>query len=118
MTFEQKFVLAAIVQGLPYVIIIVCTGISAIKRKSYVTGVLALGFAAVGARDILSVFAPVLMRTLLMEEYSHIANALSILGIAGRYVVSVALAVILLTKRRKSDNNLNPIENGAPFPKG
>ena len=103
MTLEQKLILAAIIRGLPYCIIVVSAGIYAAKRKSIPSGLLALGFLGVAVKDIWSLFAPVWMRTHTPEEYGRIMLPLSICSVIGLYIVSIAIAAMLIQKG-KTDN--------------
>ena len=106
MTFEQKLVLAALIRGLPYVVIIVSAGIVAAKRKSIAAALLALGCAGVAAKDIWSIFAPIWMRAYSIQDYSIINTRFSVCSVAGLYLLSIALAVILLRRGKMSDNRM------------
>ena len=105
MELEQKLILAALIRGLPYVIIVVFAGIYAVKHKSVLSVLLAIGFLGVAVKDVFSIFAPVWLRTHTMEQYGNIMLPLSICSVAGLYIVSIAIAVMLIRKGKKSDNN-------------
>ena len=96
MILEHKLVLAALVRGLPYLVIIVSAFIRAVTRKSIAAGVLAVGCAGVAAKDIWGIFTPILMRAYSVEQYSIINLRFSIGAVAGLYLLSIALGFILL----------------------
>ncbi len=103
MTLEQKLILAALIRGLPYGIIVVSAGIYAAKRKNVLSGLLAVGFLGVAAKDIWSIFAPIWMRSYSIEQYSNISLRLSICSVIGLYIVSITIDAMLITKG-KTDN--------------
>jgi len=104
MILEQKLVLAALIRGLPYVVIIGAAGIYAARQKSILGALLALGCAGVAGKDIWSIFAPIWMRTHTVEEYGSMLLPLSVCSVAGLYMFSIALAVILIRKGKTPDN--------------
>ena len=106
MTLEQKLVIAAVIRGLPYVVIIVSAGIYSVKRRSIVGALLVIGCAGIAAKDIWFIFAPIWTRTQTAVEYSRITLPLSICSVIGLYVFSIALAMLLMLKEKKSDNKV------------
>lgn len=101
----SKLMFAAVLKGLPFLIIIVSSGIYAARHKSIAGGLIAFGGMAIAIQTIWSVFVPVWLRTHTPEEYGRIMLPMSICGLAGWYLVSTALAVMLMRTGRTSDNN-------------
>jgi hypothetical protein len=100
-----KLILAALLRGLPFVIIIVSSGIYAVKRKSILGAMLALGCIAIAIPNIFSIFAHIYIRTHSVEDYGRLMMPISVSNIAGWYTISIVIAAILIDKLRKSDNN-------------
>ncbi len=101
-----KLILAALLKGMPFVIIIVSSGIYAAKRKRILGAMLALGCIAIAIPNIFSIFAHIYVRTHSVADYGKLMMPISVCSITGWYMASIAIAAILLNKLRKSDNNL------------
>ena len=101
-----KMILAAVLRGLPFVIIIVSSGIYAVKRKSILGGMLAIGCIAIAVPSVFSIFAHLYIRTHTVADYGRIMLPMSICSLTGWYVSSIACALLMFWKRRRSDNNL------------
>jgi len=102
-----KLILAALLRGLPFIIIIVSSGIYAVKRKSILGAMLALGCIAIAIPNIFSIFAHIYIRTHSVEDYGRLMMPISVSIIAGWYMISIAIASMLTNKLRKSDNKTN-----------
>ena len=96
-----KLILAAVLKGLPFVIIIVSSGIYAAKRKSIPGAMLALGCIAIAIQNIFSVFAQIYVRTHSVADYGRLMMLISMCSITGWYMISIAIAAILINKRWK-----------------
>jgi len=100
-----KLILTAALKGLPFLIIIVSSGVYSARRKSIAGGMIALGCLAIAVHSTWMTFAPIWLRTHTPEEYGRIILPMSIASFAGWYMISIAIAAILIHKARTSDNN-------------
>ncbi len=112
MTLHAKLVLAAVVKGVPYIVIMAAAAVHSARRRSVAAAVLALGVAGIAAHNIWSVFMPIWLRNHTPEEYGRMILPYSIAYTAGWYVASVAIAVLLFQKRNASDNNTSKLTSG------
>jgi hypothetical protein len=100
----SELVLGLVLHGLPFLIIILSAGIYAARHKSILWGLVAVGCIGIATRTIWSFFAPTLARTHTVQEFADINRLVAICRLAGWYILSIALAIVLVQKRRTPDN--------------
>jgi len=99
-----KLIFGATIHALPLLVIIVAAGFYSARRKSILGGLIAVGIFAIAVQKVWSMFAPLWLRTHTPAEYGRIVLPMAICSLVGWYLVSIALAVILMGPQRSSDN--------------
>jgi hypothetical protein len=110
----QDLILSAVLRGVPYLIVIVSAAVFAVRRKSIIGALMAAGCAAIAIQPVWSIFAPAYLRTHTPAEYGTIILPMSVCSLAGWYVLSVTIAVLLLQKGNKSGNQASQASESAP----